>query len=64
MLTKTGAEANTRPVRTYTIVNRDGKIEVTVTSGTLRGKSARVITSSPAAAYFNDAPTRRAGEGD
>ena len=48
-------------VRSYKIVKTGaGKAEVTVTSGTFAGKSARIITTSPSAAYFSNAPARRA----
>ncbi len=55
------SDPSPRQVQSYKIVNREGKTEVTVTSGTLRGKSVRVIISSPSAAYFNEAPARRTG---
>jgi hypothetical protein len=33
-----------------------GAIVVVVTSGTLTGKRAKIITTPPSAAYFNDVP--------
>lgn len=48
-----------RPVQSYKIVKSSGKTEVTVTSGTFAGKSARIISTTPAAAYFNSSPGER-----
>lgn len=57
----TPAPEPTPGVSSYTITGSNGTREVMVTGGLLRGKSAKVITTSPSGAYFNEKPNRREG---
>ena len=43
---------NDRPIDSYKLIQRKTGVEVVITSGTLKGKSALVIPTSPAGAYF------------
>ncbi len=43
----------TVPVGSLSINGTGSNVEVTVTSGTLTGKSARIILVPPSAGYFN-----------
>jgi hypothetical protein len=47
----TGEPAGKPLVSTYRIVRNKGSVEIIVTSGTLAGKSAKIITMPPSAAY-------------
>ena len=52
-----GSNTSTPPrekaVCSYEVTERDGSVEIKITSGSLEGKSARVIQMPPSAAYFN-----------
>lgn len=44
------------------VVPKGDSVEVTVTSGTLTGRTARLITVPPSGAYFNDSTQAASGE--
>ena len=50
-----GSTAATAPVTTITVTQAgSNSVNVTVTSGTMTGKTARIITVPPSGAYFNE----------